>query len=437
MNHAQLAITVLDDLTFYLILYLSLLLGYLVLYRKIYWGLSDPMIWTVTNMTGGAFCVFFLYEQDQLAPLYKWSFLTTELALFLGLYLSRYIPVINFGAIFQSEPSELTEDQISEFDVFTWIIGIAYILCEIASIMTVGIVLFEDDVNHVTAFENHGILMAFITSFRFLCPLVLFYKILIRKQKLNYFDIICWFFAVFGLLTTGAKGAILVFFFQYFMLQFPLIYQGKAKPIKMSWPIILGIAAFPVVIISITRGGDTTEAVTGIFIRLLSSGDIFLLGYNDDAMNAITEKSFLKYLFYPGWGTILKNLGFNVSTPQGIGPDLLNYHYNRTNGGPNSRYNYMALHFLGFWGAIIYAAFIGTAIGVVRNNFRNLDVSRINYISYLFLTIIAYFSNLLIDDSMMFSNYIFWRPFFLFLCYLLTKTVCLIIKNRIIELSPT
>jgi hypothetical protein len=72
MNHAQLAVTVLDNLSFYLILYLALLLGYLVLYRKIYWGLFDPMIWTVTSMAGGAFCVCFLYFQDELAPLYKW-----------------------------------------------------------------------------------------------------------------------------------------------------------------------------------------------------------------------------------------------------------------------------------------------------------------------------------------------------------------------------
>lgn len=437
MNHAQLAVTVLDNLSFYLILYLSLLLGYLVLYRKIYWGLFDPMIWTVTSMAGGAFCVCFLYFQDELAPLYKWSFLTTEIALFLGLYLSRYIPVINLGGIFNSESSELIENQISEFDVFTWVIGVAYMLCEIASIMTVGIVLFEDDVTHLSAFENHGILMAFITSFRLLCPLMLFYKMLIRKQKFNYFDITCWVFVAIGVLTAGSKGAILVFVFQYFMIQLPLIYQGKVKPIKMSWPFILCLAAFPVMVVAITGGGDATEAVTGVFIRLLASGDVFLLGYNDDAMSSLNEKSFFKYLFYPGWGTILKNLGFNITPPDVIGTDIQNYHYGKTDGGPNSRYNYVALHFLGFWGAIIYSGFIGTAIGVVRNNFRNLDVSRINYFGYLFLTLIAYLSNLIIDDSIVFANYIFWRLFFLILCYIVTKIVFLIIKNRIIELSPT
>ncbi|MCF0058313.1 hypothetical protein [Dyadobacter sp. CY356] len=437
MNHAQLAVTVLDNLNFYLILYLALLLGYLVLYRKIYWGIFDPMIWTVTSMAGGAFCVCFLYFQDQLAPLYKWSFLTTEIALFLGLYLSRYIPVIKFGAIFQSEPLEYHENEITEFDIFTWIIGIAYILCEIVSIMTIGIVLFEEDVTHLSAFENHGILMAFITSFRLLCPLVLFYKILVRKQKYNYFDIVCWFFVAIGILTTGSKGAILVFVFQYFMIQLPLIYQGKAKPIKISWPLILGLASFPVLVVSITRGGDAVDAVTGVFIRLLASGDVFLLGYNDAVMNSIKEKSFLKYLFYPGWGTILKNLGFNISPPDVIGTDIQNFHYGKTDGGPNSRYNYVALHFLGFWGAIIYSGFIGTAIGVVRNTFRNLDVSRINYFGYLFLTLIAYLSNLLIDDSIVFANYIFWRLFFLVICYILTKTVFLIIRYRVATVSST
>ncbi|WP_221394285.1 hypothetical protein [Dyadobacter sp. NIV53] len=435
MNHAQLALTVLDDLSFYVTIYVILVALYMVLYRKMYWGLFDPLVWTVTSMAGGAFCVFFLSHQMQLDPLYKWSFLTTEVALFTGLVVARYIPPIRLDFVSQPEVVPGEENIITEFDIFTWVIGTMYIGCEIVSFMVVGIVLFDEGANHLSAFAEHGILMAFITSYRMLCPLVLFYKMLILKQKFNLFDIICWFFAAFGILTTGSKGAILIFIFQYFMMQFPLIYQGKIKPLKISGIFILVLACFPVLVLSITSGADAMGAVQGVFIRLLSSGDIFLLGYNDAVMASITEKSFLNYAFYPGWGTVLKNLGFDFTPPQAIGADILNYHYGRTDGGPTSRYNYVALHFLGFWGAIIYSGFIGTFIGVIRNSFKTLDPTRISYFGYILVTLIVYVSNILIDDINIFMNYVFWRTSFLTLSYLASKIIFLIIKNRASSLS--
>jgi hypothetical protein len=434
MNHAELAIDVMDNMPFYLTVYLILVIFYLTIYRKTYWGIFDPMILTVVSMAGGAFCVFFLYNNGNLSPNYQWSFITTEIALFTGLAIASYLPAINFETFFSNKHNKIEESGITEFDIFTWIIGCIYIVCEIISFLTIGIVLFEEDVNHLSAFANHGILMAFITSFRMLCPLVLFYKWLILKRKFSPFDILCFLFAAFGILTTGAKSAILQFVFQYFIIQFPLIYQKKIKPIKLSFPLILTLALFPVVVVLITSGADASGALFAVVIRLLASGDVFLLGYNDAVMGSITEKSFLKYALYPGWGTVLKNLGFNITPPEAIGADILNFHYGRTDGGPNSRYNYVALYFLGFWGAILYSGFIGTFIGLIRNSFKILDYSKVNYYGYLFLTLTVYLSPTLIDDINIFANYIFWRIFFLTATYVMAKLCFLIIRNRSLKI---
>jgi hypothetical protein len=435
MNHAELGIIVLDDLSFYLTVYTILVVFYLLLYRKIYWGIFDPMIWTVINMSGGAFCVFFLYSQENLTPFYKWSFITTELALFISITLSRYLPSLDFSNIFPKRETNGIQIKITEFDVFVYLIGSVYIICEIASFMIIGIVLFDEDVNHISAFADHGILMAFITSFRLLCPFALFYKHLVLNEKFNYFDILCWIFAGFGILTTGSKSAILIFFFQYFIIKLPLILSGKSKPIKISVPAILGLVCFPVLVIAVGSGASTMIAIQSVFIRLLSSGDVFLLGYNDYAMGVITEKSFLNYAFYPGWGTVLKNLGFNFVPPQAIGADILNYYYGKTDGGPNGRYNYIALHFFGFWGAIPYAAVVGLFVGIIRNAIWMLDPDKISYFGYILITLLIYLSNLLIDDINIFSNYNFWRVFFLVLSYVITKIIYLIIKKRIVSLS--
>ncbi|WP_307143542.1 O-antigen polymerase [Siphonobacter sp. SORGH_AS_1065] len=381
------------------------------------------MFFTILNMISSAVCVFMLYNEDYLDTKYGLSFITTEVSLLIGLYLGTFMGnKVNISKLQNHKPH--SEDSYSVFTTFSYIAFSIYTISEFVNIRTLGMALFTDDsdtVTHVNIYDGHGILMAFVTSYRLIVSFTLLYKAFVLKRKLSFIDILVGFILLISTAMSGSKSAIFSFFFQYTIMVFPLVVKGQAKRIKLSLITITSFIAFPLIIIMTLTGTDLKTAIDLLYLRILISGDIFLLGYNDEVMSTIQEKSFIHYAFYPGWGTILKYMGLNVKAPEIIGVDVFDYYYNvRTvgsNTGANSRYNYIALHFFGFYGAIIYSFLIGIFIAMVRSMFKKVDYKNNSFLSYLFYAMMAFFSNLLIDDIILFSNFMFWRILFLILTY--------------------
>lgn len=418
--------TILDNWLYYGLIYLGFLCIYLFLYRKIYWGILDPMLLSVVNLTGGAFCVYFLYADQALKPVYGWSFIGTEIALFLGLTLAAYIPVLKLdGGV---KKLELPSQGISEFDIFCFVICAAYVMVEIINLRTVGIVLLNSEENHVSAYNSHGIIRAFLLSYRTLVILTLYYKMIFLKKKLNLFELFICFVLLVDLATSGSKSAIIVFFVLYFLITYPLVVQGKLKTIKLSLPLMILLATFPVAVVMISVGANPTSAIQQVGLRLMSSGDIFLLGYYDDVMETIQETSFLKYALYPGWGTILKNLGFNIIPPEPVGVDVFAFYTNRRTSGANGRYNYLAYHFFGLWGGIIYALIIGLLVGYLRNTYKSLNPMNMNYYAFLFIVVLISCSTRLIDDILLFGNTSFWALLFLTASFVVAKILYMVLQ---------
>ncbi|WP_353721892.1 hypothetical protein [Dyadobacter sp. 676] len=411
---------ILDNWLYFGAIYGGFLCFYLLLYRKIYWGILDPMLITVINLAGGAFCVYFLYTDQSLKPIYGWSFLGTEVALFLGLTLATYIPVLKLGGN-TNKVEILRSEGVSEFDIFCFVVYAAYVCVEIVNLKTVGIVLLNDEENHVSAYSGHGIVRAFLLSYRTLVILALYYKTLYLKKKLNLFELFICFVLLVDIATSGSKGAVAVFFLMYFLISYPMVNKGRMETIKLSLPLMVALASFPVAIVMISVGADVTSAIQQVGLRLMASGDIFLLGYFDDVMDSIQETSFFKYAFYPGWGAILKNLGFDITPPEPVGVDVFAFYTNRRTSGANGRYNYLAYHFFGLWGGIIYALVIGLLVGYLRNTFKNLNPMNMNYYAFLFMVVLISCSTRLIDDILLFGNTSFWALLFLTLSFVIAK----------------
>ena len=394
-----------------------------------YWGLFDPMVYSVLNLVGGAFCVWLLYYQGDLKSEYGWSFIFTEIALFSGLILTRFLPELQVLGKNNYEFVIPPKSTISEFDVFTFVVGSVYIILELISILTVGIVILDTQENHASAFNDHGILRAFISSYRTLMICALFYKKRILRQNWNIFHIVCFVFLLFGVLTSGSKGSVLTFVFIYYILSFPLMRLGLTKKIKISIPLLVTLASFPIIVIMIRVGANPTSAIQQVYVRLLASGDVFLLGYHENVMSSLTETSFIRYAFYPGWGSVLKNLGFEIKAPRLIGSDIFEFYTNAlSGGGPNARHNYLGYHFFGFYGSILYSFIIGLIIGIVRRIFEAVHPYKMSYFLYLFAVISAYIIPAMIDDLNIFANGIFWTLLFLSVSYLLTKFVYTILQ---------
>lgn len=417
---------ILDNWLYYGAIYAGFLCLYLFLYRKIYWGILDPLLLTVVNLTGGAFCVFFLYSDDALKPIYGWSFVGTEIALFLGLTIAAYIPVVKLGG--NTNKVEIPTQGISEFDIFLFVLCIAYVLVEAINLKTVGIVLLNTEENHVSAYEGHGIIRAFLLSYRTLVIMALYYKVIYLKKRFSLFELFICFVLLLDIATSGSKSAIVVFFVTYFLITYPMIVQGRMSTIKLSLPLIIVLLGFPVAIVMISVGADASSAIQQVGLRLMASGDIFLLGYYDDVMDSIQESSFFKYAFYPGWGTILKNLGFEIIPPEPVGVDVFAFYSGRRTSGANGRYNYLAYHFFGLWGGIIYALIIGLLLGYLRSMFKNLNPLNMNYYSFLFMVVLISCSTRLIDDLLLFGNTSFWALLFLTISYVIAKILYMVLQ---------
>jgi hypothetical protein len=417
---------ILDNWLYYGAIYAGFLCLYIFLYRKIYWGILDPLLLTVVNLTGGAFCVYFLYSDGGLKPIYGWSFVGTEIALFLGLTIAAYIPVVKLGG--NTNKVESPTQGISEFDIFLFVLCIAYVLVELINLKTVGIVLLNKEENHVSAYEGHGIVRAFLLSYRTLVIMSLYYKVIYLKKRFSLFELFICFVLLLDIATSGSKSAIVVFFVTYFLITYPMVVQGRMSTIKLSLPLIILLLGFPVAIVMISVGADASSAIQQVGLRLMASGDIFLLGYYDDVMDSIQESSFFKYAFYPGWGTILKNLGFEITPPEPIGVDVFAFYSGRRTSGANGRYNYLAYHFFGLWGGIIYALIIGLLVGYLRSMFKNLNPLNMNYYSFLFMVVLISCSTRLIDDILLFGNTSFWALLFLTVSYVVAKILYMVLQ---------
>jgi hypothetical protein len=417
---------ILDNWLYYGAIYAGFLCLYIFLYRKIYWGILDPLLLTVVNLTGGAFCVYFLYSDGGLKPIYGWSFIGTEIALFLGLTIAAYIPVVKLGG--NTNKVESPTQGISEFDIFLFVLCIAYVLVELINLKTVGIVLLNKEENHVSAYEGHGIVRAFLLSYRTLVIMSLYYKVIYLKKRFSLFELFICFVLLLDIATSGSKSAIVVFFVTYFLITYPMVVQGRMSTIKLSLPLIILLLGFPVAIVMISVGADASSAIQQVGLRLMASGDIFLLGYYDDVMDSIQESSFFKYAFYPGWGTILKNLGFEITPPEPIGVDVFAFYSGRRTSGANGRYNYLAYHFFGLWGGIIYALIIGLLVGYLRSMFKNLNPLNMNYYSFLFMVVLISCSTRLIDDILLFGNTSFWALLFLTVSYVVAKILYMVLQ---------
>ncbi|MCE7065376.1 hypothetical protein [Dyadobacter sp. CY326] len=428
LRASELFYLVFDQLEFYAAMYLLFIAIYLVLYWKVFWGILDPMFYSIINLVGGAFCVWLLNYQGSLKPLYLNSFITTEIGLIVGFLLSMYLPVLKLSPS-KSPFDDVSDAQIvSEFDVFAFLISCTYIVVEFISIATVGIIIFSQEENHASAFGDHGILRTFVASYRIIMTSVLFYKRIVLKRSWTVFEIVSLLVLLFGVLTSGSKSSILTFVFLYFIISYPLINAGKIQKIKVSLPFLIILMSFPIAVIMIKVGANPATAAQQVYLRLLASGDIFLLGYNDEIMAGLSESSFFKYAFYPGWGSILKNLGFAITPPRLIGSDIFEYYTNALEGGgPNARHNYLALHFFGLNGAPFYSLAIGLFIGFIRNTFRQINPYQVSYFSYLVAVIFAYQAPSLIDDINVFTNFIFWSLLFLVVSYVATKLIYVIL----------
>lgn len=396
----------------YIPLLILVIFLYLCLFRKYIWSIFDPLFVTAITMGSAAFVVFSLWLNDFVDPKYVTSFLCTEIFFIIGFFW-----VSNYFSVNVKTFSSLSVN-ILFVKMFAFITGLLASVLQFYIFYQLGFGLFREGVNHVSIFDGFGALKAFQEASSTIYFISFFYKK--RISVLRFFDYLFFLVLIIAILLSGSKAGLLRPVAIFFIVEYYFYRKTGKNIVHVKLIYLLCLSLFPLLVIITIDNVGFFQSILLFGIRLIGSGDIFVMGYDDDVVRHISANSFWQYIFYPGWGSILKTIGFSITPPPIIGVDIYNYHYGLTNAGPNTRLNFLAYYFFGtFWGSM-FAGFIGFFVGYVRSKFGQ---NKHNFFVF-FLSIILYLNIFsLVADINFFLNNFFWDCIILTLLYLLTQIV--------------
>jgi hypothetical protein len=396
---------------------------YIFLFKKQLWGIFDPLFIPSVMMGGVAYCIYYMYIKKTVDFKYIHSFLITEISLIIGMVFSYSISYKKKSFLIDDTVYHVTSKNF--INIMLYISAIFYIVTQIIVFIKIGFVLFMNDSNHVSAFDGQGPIRALLSGSRSTFILVLFYKYFC--YKISFVDKLLLLFYFISVCLGGSKSAILPPIVYFFTMNYCLYKMGVVKRIKIKLLILVPLFIFPIVIIMIQNMSINIEFVLFLLIgRIIGSGDIFVMGYNDNVINSLVGDSFFYYVFYPGFGSILKNLGFPLTPPIVLGSQIYKYYYGIGTAGPNARHNYLGLFFLGPYLSIFFSFFCGTVIGFVRGKIiRNRNFFNLMFYMLLYTTVIS-----LITDVLIFMNSFFWSSIFFLLIYFISDIIFISVNEK-------
>lgn len=427
MELAQFAVIVLDNFLLYIIVFVLFFLLYRFFFlRNTLVNIIDSFLIEAITSAGSATTIFVMWYNNSIQDKFLFSFITTEIAIFLG---------INFFFLFkkkrarQLEPLTFSDFQKKYFCFFFYVTSFLFVLVQLIIFKTIGITLLstEEGVNHVNAFDGLGVLFDVSLVIKPIFATVLFMKrkIFNRFSTIDYFLIV---FLIFVSIASGSKSSFMVLFTCYAFVEykFASLENKEIKKIPKKYLLIFFTSILFIITVGSFGGGDISAA-TKLFERVLFSGDIFLLGYNDEAIRYVMmdNKNAFSFIFYPFYGKFLKLMGIDL-TPTNIGVGLYDFTYGITTSGSTPRHNYLSLLFLGEKFGWILSMLIGMFIGFVR--FVAYEFRSVKSVTYnIFIILVASITPFCITDIYLFNMLLFMIlimfliiisiSFFLMLCY--------------------
>lgn len=397
--------------TYYLPLLLLFAGGYLLIFKKQIWSILDPLFMGALTMGCAAFTVFALLINNFVPTKFIISFILIEVCFILGFKMRLHKGIHPRQSHTPPKYNSLTA-------TFGTILGIMTLLLQVYGFKTTGLVIFNEEVNHLSVYDGLGPLRAFLLGTRLIFFIYFFYK---RKiTTLNPFDWIVFIVAFIGVISSGSKSAILQPITIFFIVDFYFNRYTGSKITKIKAVFLLVVISFPVAVIAIRDGGNLTKSLILLFGRFAGTGDIYVLGYNDSVMQHVSDNSFLKYIFYPGWGTILKTVGIDIVPPEGIGVNIYRQYYQIYDAGPNTRLNYLLFFFFGTAIAPIISFLFGVFIRTIREAY-----GKYKHRLFTFFIMTILYINLLsiVTDINIFLNNTFWGIAIFLVVYILAQVV--------------
>ncbi len=423
------------DLPLYFGIFCLFLLSYYFLFKKLFFNIIDSYFIEFLTSAGSACTVFIMYMNGAIAPKYLNSFVSAEIALFVGIYImSRY----NGSKLMKEQIAgyhidieQVIESKKHQIQLMYNIAFVLFLVINILSLYTVGFVLLSDEkgINHVNAYEGNGFLLLLKLSITPLFMTIFFvkYKVLNRLYYFDYFVIIL--VLIFTTLS-GSKSSFLVLIVAFSCVDF---YFSKLRNIprtRIPVKYILIFVASILVILSVGQfeRGSEKAGYLKVFDRLLFSGDVFLLGYNDRIARYLQEEiNVIGYILYPLYGKFLRLFGIDM-TPTNIGVALYDFTYGIKTSGSNPRHNYLAYLFGGEYFSWVYSFFVGLFVGYCRFVYL-FKITLKNIYKTCFGLLIIMESAACITDTYLFNAKLFVYIFLFLIIYFLAESYRIVTRN--------
>lgn len=410
---------VLENFSLYLFaLFLSgILYGYII--KKIVRSIIDPAFYALLS---GVFA--------QSVPIFL--FFTNEISteLFLYTLLSELtFWIFYFGT--RKRDIDFSEYSFESIKIESTLFYLSILICTFCHLLTYilfGIPLFK--ISRLETYQNAnglGILSYFQNFTLFFCILYSYYLISKNKHKTLAYIILLEMF-VFCLLS-GSKSSILVFVSCYFF--FLYYYKRQKFNIRKYLKYLVLLICFPLVVVTISSGGNLESSFLSIIMRLVANGDCYWMGFSNDIVANISIINELEYLFSRILGPFRIINYKDIDLPIGVQIDWIVYPNDvGIIKGPNTR-----LPILGWvlykWGGLVISAIFGFLCSFWQTRliqYLPKGILSVIIFGYIYTSLVSMFTDPLYSTSYIFNFSIFGS--FLFVVIFLTK-------GRYIKLKKT
>lgn len=385
----------LEEGLFFLVLSMSLTFFIL---RKHIFSIFDPMFFAMLMASCAYSVVFYLYYFSFISEYYFYSFLTTQIAFFIGFTLNKPPNSRNFQKI------SINDINFGSTAFLYPISFIVFFLSQLIVYKVSGIpLLMESRLETFTGGSGYGVFnrIIFVSSNISLSIAVFSLFFLENKgfKKIFHFSVIL--FSVVVALLSGSKGGLLLIMYNmaltaYFSKKLIEYNQKYIQVEKTLYKLLIILFPFALFTLYLQSELDNFFAlIISIAMRFLHTGDIFFMLYPNNYIDYIKDANGFIALFKDllgtfriiNWQDLPVNIGFQVFALHN-NEDILS--------GPNARHNVFGLVYFGFFGAIFFSFILGLLVGFIRNNlYKRLNM---NLQNLAFFVILAFSANFLNQD---------------------------------------
>lgn len=342
------------------------LIIYILLYRKYFRSLLDPLTLMLLGSCMGCSVVIFLYIKSLILSVYFYSYISTQLFFYLGFrkgHNSKRYPVIK-------------KIRLIDLDEFTKCFFVSAALIDISSQLLqykyLGIPLFMSSrLNIMADAGGVGILTRFISVCRAFTILLSFYYINYKKSNiLSSFSKVYIVYVILACFLSGSRGSILIFatgFFFYATIFEELHPKLKQQLSKYEFRILCVLSLFAIGINTV-KYGSLINGVSEFGVRLPCYGDTYFYAYPNQLIEYIDDSQPFKSIFSSFLG-FFRIYPYD-ELPNPIGQDLFHFFSNNGDiGGPNARHNIVSYLYFGMLGGLFFSSILGFIAGFFRKLF--------------------------------------------------------------------